>query len=42
MDPTDEVERRRRVRRSALVLALVAAAFYVAFIVMAVTRGIHG
>jgi hypothetical protein len=42
MDPADDTERRRRVRRSALVLALVAAAFYVAFIVLAVTRGIHG
>ena len=42
MNPADESERRRRVRRSAIVLALVAAAFYVAFIVMAVTRGIHG
>ena len=42
MSPADDLERRRRVRRSALVLALVAAAFYVAFIVLAVTRGIHG
>ena len=42
MDPTDDTERRRRVRRTALVLALVAASFYVAFIVLAVTRGIHG
>jgi hypothetical protein len=42
MDPAGDAERKRRVRRSALVLALVAAAFYVAFIVLAVTRGIHG
>ena len=32
-------EQRRRVRRSALLWALIAAAFYVAFIVMAVVRG---
>jgi hypothetical protein len=42
MNQADDTERRRRVRRSAIVLALVAAAFYIAFIVMAVTRGIHG
>ena len=35
MDP----ERRRRVRRTALLLALVAAAFYLGFIVMALVRG---
>jgi hypothetical protein len=33
------VEQRRRVRRSALALALVAAAFYVGFIVLALVRG---
>jgi hypothetical protein len=33
-----EVERRARVRRSAIVLGLVALAFYLAFIVMSVTR----
>jgi hypothetical protein len=32
-------QRRRRVRRSALALALVAAAFYVGFIVLALVRG---
>ena len=32
-------ERRRRVRRSAIFFALVAAAFYVGFIVMMVERG---
>ena len=32
-------EQRRRVRRSALLWALIAAAFYMAFIVMAVVRG---
>ena len=35
----DEVVRRRRVRRSALLLALVAASFYLAFIVMSLVRG---
>ena len=35
----DEAERRRRVRRSAVFFALVAAAFYVGFIVMMVERG---
>jgi predicted nucleic acid-binding Zn ribbon protein len=30
---------RRRVRRSALLWALIAAAFYLGFIVLAVTRG---
>ena len=34
----DEAERRRRVRRSAIFFALVAAAFYVGFIVMMVER----
>jgi predicted nucleic acid-binding Zn ribbon protein len=32
-------EQRRRVRRSALLWALIAAAFYLGFIVLAVTRG---
>jgi predicted nucleic acid-binding Zn ribbon protein len=32
-------EQRRRVRRSALLWGLIAAAFYVAFIVLAVVRG---
>lgn len=34
----DEQQRRRQVRRSAIVLGLVALAFYVAFIAMAVSR----
>ena len=33
-------EQRRRVRRSALLWALIAAAFYLGFIVLAVTRGL--
>ncbi len=33
-----DMERRARVRRSAIVLGLVALAFYLAFIVMSVTR----
>jgi hypothetical protein len=41
LSPAEEAERRRRVRRSVIVLALVAAAFYIGFIVMAVTRGLH-
>jgi hypothetical protein len=32
-------ERRRRVRRNALLLALIAAAFYLGFIIMSVVRG---
>jgi len=35
----DDADRRRRVRRTALLLALIAAAFYVGFIVMSVVRG---
>ncbi len=35
--PVDKSERARRVRRSAIVLGLVAFAFYLAFILMAVT-----
>lgn len=42
MQSVDEAARRRRVRRMAIVLSLVAAAFYVGFILLAVTRGIHG
>jgi hypothetical protein len=38
-DMTDlDPERRRRVRRTALLLALVAAAFYLGFIIMSVVR----
>jgi hypothetical protein len=35
----DEPTRRQRVRRSALLLALVAAAFYFGFIVLTLVRG---
>ena len=35
----DEAGRRRRVRRSALVFGLIAAGFYVGFIVMMLVRG---
>jgi len=35
----DEAGRRRRVRRSAILFALVAAAFYVGFIAMMLVRG---
>ena len=35
----DEAERRRRVRRSALLFALIAAAFYFGFILMTLVRG---
>ncbi|HEV7714240.1 MAG TPA: hypothetical protein VGO53_01510 [Steroidobacteraceae bacterium] len=41
VEPGDESDRRRRVRRSAILLALLAAAFYFGFIVLAVTRGTH-
>jgi hypothetical protein len=37
-DAVDEAQRRRRVRRSAIFFALVAATFYVGFIVMMVER----
>jgi hypothetical protein len=42
LNPEEQAERRKRIRRSVIVLALVAAAFYIGFIVLAVTRGIHG
>jgi hypothetical protein len=42
LSPAEGADRRKRIRRSFIVLALVAAAFYVGFIVLAVTRGIHG
>lgn len=35
----DENERRRRVRRSAILFAVIAVAFYVGFIVMMLVRG---
>ena len=40
MNDTD-IERRRRVRRNALLLGLLALGFYVGFIVMSVSRA-HG
>jgi hypothetical protein len=36
--PVDEAERRRRVRRSALLFAVIAAAFYFGFIAMMLVR----
>jgi hypothetical protein len=42
LTPDEEADRRRRVRRSVIALALLAAAFYVGFILLAVTRGLHG
>jgi hypothetical protein len=38
---SDAAERQKRVKRSALLLTLVAAAFYFGFIVMSLTRGHH-
>ncbi len=38
MAADDDPDRRRRVRRTAIVLAAVALAFYVAFIVMSLVR----
>ena len=38
MTPEQASERRAKVRRSAIVLGLVALAFYVAFIVMSVSK----
>ena len=35
----DEADRRRRVRRSALLFAFIAAAFYFGFILMTLVRG---
>jgi len=37
--PPDEARRRRRVRRSALLFALIAVAFYFGFILMTLVRG---
>jgi hypothetical protein len=42
LTPDEEADRRRRVRRSVIALALLAAAFYVGFILLAITRGMHG
>ena len=37
--PAGEAERRRRVRRSAILFAVIAAAFYFGFIAMMLVRG---
>lgn len=37
--PVDEAGRRRRVRRSAILFAVIAAAFYFGFIAMMLVRG---
>jgi len=39
LSPVDEAGRRRRVRRSAILFAVIAATFYLGFIVMALVRG---
>jgi uncharacterized membrane protein (DUF485 family) len=41
MAPTELAERKRRVKRAAFLLGLVAASFYVGFIVLMVFRGSH-
>jgi len=41
LSPIDSGARRRRVRRSATVLGLVALAFYLGFIAMAVFKAVH-
>jgi hypothetical protein len=38
VNEADEADRRKRVRRTAIIFGLIAAAFYVAFIVMSVVR----
>jgi len=38
LDQPDETARRKKVRRSAILFGLIAAAFYFAFIVMSVIR----
>jgi hypothetical protein len=38
-DPADAAERRRRVRRSAILFAVIAAAFYFGFIALMLVRG---
>lgn len=40
VDPRDDGERRARARRNALLLALLAGAFYVGFIVLGLLKGI--
>jgi len=39
MASDDDPDRRRRVRRTAIILAAVALAFYIGFIVMSLVRG---
>ncbi|MEP7242916.1 MAG: hypothetical protein ABI885_04445 [Gammaproteobacteria bacterium] len=39
--PVNDADRRRRVRRTAVLLGLLAAAFYFGFIALALTRGVH-
>jgi hypothetical protein len=41
LSPVDEAERRRRVRRSAILFAVLAASFYFGFIAMALVRGLR-
>jgi hypothetical protein len=38
IDPTVEIARRRKVRRTAILFGLIAAAFYFGFIVMSILR----
>jgi hypothetical protein len=38
LNEVDEADRRRKVRRTAIIFGLIAAAFYVAFIAMSVVR----
>ena len=38
---TDDADRQKRVKRSAILLGLVALGFYVGFIVLSVMRGRH-
>ena len=39
MMSADDTQRRRRIRRTALLLGSVAVAFYIGFIIMSVVRG---
>ncbi|HUN26366.1 MAG TPA: hypothetical protein VMU67_08665 [Steroidobacteraceae bacterium] len=41
MTESDGADRRRRVRRTALILALIALGFYFGFIIMAVVKAQH-
>jgi hypothetical protein len=40
MMSSDDTERRRRIRRTALLLGILAIVFYVGFIIMSVMRGL--